>query len=48
MIDSNESKFDANTKADDPDGSDGSNIDTHKINVKRGIGKPCAIAITMY
>ena len=38
MKDFDAAKVDANTKADAYDPSDASNIDTPKINVKRGIG----------
>ena len=48
MADADVAKVDVNAKADAPDASDASNIDTPKINMKRGIGKPCAVAITLY
>ena len=44
------SKVDANEKEGAPDTSnafDGSKIDTPKINVKRGKGKICSVAITL-
>ena len=47
MTDADAAKVDADTKSDVPNASaasEGSNIDTPNINVKRGIGKPCAIA----
>ena len=43
-------KVDANAKADVPDASDASDaskIDTPNIDVKRGVGKPCAVAIVL-
>ena len=43
--DSDTAKVDANSKADS---SDGSNTNTPNINVKRGIGKLCAIAISLF
>ena len=49
--DSDTAKVDANVKADAPDDSNvfnGSKIDTPKINVKRGIEKPCAAEIVLY
>ena len=49
--DSDTAKVDANVKADAPDDSNvfnGSKIDTPKINMKRAIGKPFAIAIALY
>ena len=48
MADADVAKVDVNAKADAPDASDASNIDTNKIDVKRGIGKPCAVAIVLY
>ena len=51
ITDADVAKVDANTKEDAPDASNASSaskIDTHKINVKRGIGKPCAIEIALY
>ena len=49
MIDADTAKFDAkkNAKADAPDTSGASKIDTPKIYVKRGIGKACAVAIAL-
>ena len=47
MTDNDMAKVDANTKADTPDASDASKINTPKINVKRGIGKSCAVAIAL-
>ena len=47
MTDADADKVDVNAKADAPNASDafnGSKIKNSKINVKRGIGKPCAIA----
>ena len=41
-------KVDVNSKADAPDASDASKIDTTKIDVKRGIGKLCAFSIALY
>ena len=51
MSDADVAKVDANAKADAPnpsEASDGSKINTPKINVKRGIGKTFAIVIAMY
>ena len=48
MTDANVAKVDANAKTDDPNASDGSKIDTPKINMKIAIGKPFAIAIALY
>ena len=48
MIDDDTAKVDVNAKADAPNASNTSgvsNIDTHKIHVKIGIGKPCTVAI---
>ena len=45
--DAHAAKVDVNAKADAPDASNASNIDTTKIDVKRGIGKPCSVAIAM-
>ena len=36
-----------NVKADASNASVRSNINTPKINVKRGIGKPCAVEVSM-
>ena len=47
IVDADATKVDVNAKVDAPDASDASKIDTTKINVKRGIGKPCAIVITL-
>ena len=50
MIDANTAKVYVKAKADAPDASnnpDTSKIDTPKIDVRRGIGKPCAIAIAL-
>ena len=44
MEDADASKVDVNAEADAPDSS---KIDTTKINVKRGIGKLCAVAIAL-
>ena len=44
MEDADAAKVDENGKADAPDAS---KIDTNKINVKRGIRKPCAVAIAL-
>ena len=41
------SKVDANAKADASDASNSSKIGTPKIDVKREIGKPCDIAISL-
>ena len=43
--DADTARVDANSKADS---SDGSKIDASNINVKRGIGKLCAIAISLF
>ena len=51
MTDHNAGKADENTKADISDASDDSNaskINTPKIDVSRGILKPCDIAISLY
>ena len=51
MIDSYTAKVDVKAKADatkKSDDSDASKINTPKINVKRGIGKPFAVAIALY
>ena len=51
MTDADADKVDVNAKSDAPDASDASNgskIDNPKINVKRGIGKPCAVPITLF
>ena len=47
VIGTDVAKVDANAKADAPNASDSSKINTPKINVKRGIGKPCIIVITL-
>ena len=50
MIDSDSGKVNVNTKADTSEASDASNgskIDTTKIDVKRGIGKSCAVTIPL-
>ena len=47
MADTDAAKVDANAKADAPDASDCSKIDNLKIDVKRGIGKPCTVAIAL-
>ena len=41
-------KVDMNTKSDDPDASNASKIDTTKIDVKIGIGKPLPVLIALY
>ena len=48
MTDADAEKVDANEKSDNPDTSDSFKIDTPMIDVKRGIGKPCAVAIKLY
>ena len=51
MADADADKVDANAKADAPDASDAYNsskIETPKIDLKRGIGKPCVIVIALY
>ena len=48
MIDTDASKVDTNTKADSPDASKISNINTPKIDVKTESGKPCAVSIALY
>ena len=48
MIDADTAKVDVNAKADAPDASAASEIDTPKIDVKRGIGKLCAVVIALY
>ena len=50
MADADTAKFGANAKADASGASnvsDSSNINAPKINVKIGIGKPCAIVIAL-
>ena len=47
MTDTDVAKVDANAKSDAPDPSDASNIDTPNINVKRGMGETCAVAIAL-
>ena len=47
IADTDAAKVDVNAKADAPDASGASNTDTIKIDVKRGIGKPCTVAIAM-
>ena len=47
MIDADGDKVDADTKTAAPYASDASNIDTPNIDVKRGIGKPCTVAIEL-
>ena len=50
MIDSDSGKVNVNTKADTSEASDtsnGSKINSPKIDVKRGIGKSCVVAITL-
>ena len=47
MADADASKVDANEKADASEASDAWNIDTPKINVKRGTRKTCAITIVI-
>ena len=48
MADTDTTKVDVNAKADALDASDASNIDTTNINMKRGIVKPCAVAMALY
>ena len=45
ITDADAANIDANEKVD---ASDVSNVDTPKIGVNRGIGKPCAVAIALY
>ena len=47
MADADATKVEVNTKVDAPDASGASKIDTNKINVKKEIGKPCAVAIAL-
>ena len=47
MTDADAPKVDANAKADAPDASDASKIDTPMIYVKTGIGKQCDIFIVL-
>ena len=47
MIDSDTAKVDANAKVHPPDASDASEIKTSRIDVKRGIGKLCTVAIAL-
>ena len=47
MTYSDAAKVSVNAKADTPDASNASNMDTPKINVKIGIVKPCTIAISL-
>ena len=48
MTDANAAKVCANATVDATNSSDSSKIDNQKIDVKRGIGKPCAISIALY
>ena len=43
MVDADAAKVDANAKSDAPDASEDSKVDTPRINVKMGIGKPGAV-----
>ena len=45
MTDTDADKVDANTEADAPNASSGSKINTPKIDMKRGIGKPYTVLI---
>ena len=47
MTDTDASKVDANAKSDAPNASDGSKIGAPKIHVKRGIVRPCSVAIVL-
>ena len=47
ISDADTTKFDENAKSNSPDASSASKIDTPKIDVKIGIGKPCAVAMTL-
>ena len=47
MKDDDAAKVDANVKADASDASDASNIDTLKIDVKRGTGKQYTVEISL-
>ena len=47
MTDTDAAKVDVNAKSDAPDALDTSKIDTPNIDVKRGIGKPRAVVISM-
>ena len=48
MTDADAAKIGANAKSDASDASNASNIDTPKIDVKRGIGKLCTVVIELY
>ena len=48
MTDADAAKIGANAKPDASDASNASNIDTPKIDAKRGIGKLCMVVIELY
>ena len=47
IVDADTAKVDVNAKADAPDAFDASNIETTKIDVKRGIVKMCSVSISL-
>ena len=47
MADADMDKVDANVKSDAPDASKDSNINTTNMDVKRGMGKRCAVVISL-